>query len=338
MLTLSTAAIRSAAITFGVILVSLAAIAGGLLVGATPLSPTAAVHALLSPDGGIESIFVWTLRLPRSLAAFVGGAGLGVSGCLLQTLTRNPLAGPHLTGVTAGAVAPIVACIVLLPSISPLAYPWIGCAGGLAAALVTFWIARGARARPLQLALGGVSVSIFLAAVTTYLLLLSGPRMTSLLFWLSGGFQGRSWVHLTYMAPWVVIGLLGALAARRIVGLMALDDATAAGMGVQLALWKPVLLLLAVLPVAGVAPIGGPIAFVGLATPHIARLLRADGPGWTIALAAALGGFLLVVADLLARSIAAPREIPVGILTALIGGPIFIALVLRPQAFQGRTA
>lgn len=315
--------------TMGVVIAAVFVIAGGLLVGARPLAPQALVSALLWPDGKIDSILVWTLRLPRSLAAFIGGAGLGVSGYLLQTLTRNPLAGPGLTGVMSGAVAPIVFCFVFLPWLSSVFYPLVGMAGGLGAALATFWIARGARGRPLHLALGGISVSLFLGAITTYLLILSGQLAPSLLFWLAGGFQGRTWTQLASMAPWVILATAGALASHRALGLLALSEEAAAGMGLQLAVWKPFLLLLAILPVAGIVPVAGPVAFVGLATPHIARLLNPHGPGWTVALTASLGGLMVAAADIVARSIALPRELPVGIITALIGGPVFIYLAQR---------
>ncbi|WP_376767838.1 FecCD family ABC transporter permease [Segnochrobactrum spirostomi] len=320
---------RSLTLTIAILIVSLTVLAGGLLIGARPLQPQVALAALFAPDGKIASILVWTLRLPRSLAAFLGGAGLGVSGYLLQTLTRNPLAGPGLTGVTAGAVTPIVACFTFLPWLSSVYYPMIGMAGGLAAALTTFWIAGGGTARPLHLALGGISVSMFLGALTTWIILSSGPQVPALLFWLSGGFQGRSWPQLAYMAPWVLIGCFGALASHRVIGLLTLSEQAAAGMGLQLSLWKPVLLLLAVLPVAGVAPVAGPVAFVGLASPHIARLLRPTGPAWTIALTAAIGGFIVVSGDVIARGIAPPKELPISIVTALIGGPLFIWLVQR---------
>lgn len=316
--------------------VSAAVIAAGLTFGTKPLSPEAALPALVRPDGALDSILVWTLRLPRSLAAFTGGAGLAVSGYLLQTLTRNPLAGPGLTGVSAGAIAPIVACFVFLPMLSSVFYPLIGLVGGLSAAAVTFWIARGGDVRPLHLALAGISVSLFLGAITTYILLLSGPQVPSLLFWLSGGFQGRSWPQLFQMLPWVLGGTLLALCAHRVLQIMALSDQAAIGMGLNLALWKPLLLVVAALPVAGVAPVAGPVAFVGLATPHIVRLMRPVGPAWSIVLNVAMGGLMTVTADLVARNIALPKEIPVGIVTALIGGPIFIYLVQRrTSAFGG---
>ncbi len=323
---------RQSAIIIGFITAaSLLAILVGLVVGAKALTISSAINALVAPDGKIDSILVWTLRLPRSLVAAVGGAGLAVSGYLLQALTRNPLADPGITGVTAGAVAPIVSCFVFIPWLSPSFYPLVGLAGGLAAASVTFWVSRGGQGRPLQLALGGVSISLLLSAITTYVLLLTGPQSASLLFWLSGGFQGRTWSHLVYMLPWSLVGVTGALALHRVIGMFALSDHAAAGMGLQLGLWKPLLLLLAVIPVAGVAPVAGPVAFVGLASPHIARLLRPKGVIWEIGLAVSIGMFIVTAADVIGRSVAVPRELPVGIITAMIGGPIFIYLVQRKR-------
>lgn len=326
---LRTDSTRNVAMVSALLLVAALIIAAGLVFGTKMLSPEQVFHALVRPDSKLDSVLVWTLRLPRSLTAFVGGAGLAVSGYLLQTLTRNPLAGPGLTGVSAGAVTPIVACFVFLPQLASVYYPLVGLVGGLTAASITFWIARGGNARPLHLALAGISVSLFLGAITTYILLLSGPQVPSLLFWLSGGFQGRSWPQLWQMLPWVVCGTAAALACHRVLQIMALSDQAAAGMGLNLAMWKPLMLFIAALPVAGVAPIAGPVAFVGLATPHIVRLLKPHGPAWSIVLNFAVGGLMTVSADLVARSIALPKEIPVGIVTAMIGGPIFIYLVQR---------
>ncbi|MFD9901064.1 FecCD family ABC transporter permease [Mesorhizobium sp. NPDC059025] len=321
---------RKSALAIGLIVAATLLVAFlGLMPGAKTLSLDDVLRVLWAPDGKVESILVWTLRLPRSLAAAAAGAGLAVSGYLLQALTRNPLADPGITGATAGAVAPIVACFVFVPWLSSASYPFIGLAGGLAAAAVTFWVARGGNGRPLHLALGGISVSLFLGAITIYVLLLTGPQSTALLFWLSGGFQGRSWAHLAHMIPWVVLGVAGALALHRVVAMFALSDHAAAGMGLQLNMWKPILLVLAICPVAGVAPVAGPVAFVGLAAPHIARLLNPRVAILEIALTAAIGALVVTCADLAARTIAIPKELPVGIITALLGGPIFIYLIQR---------
>ncbi|MGO4449819.1 FecCD family ABC transporter permease [Phyllobacterium sp. TAF24] len=319
--------------TMFVLAATLLVVVVGLLIGTKQLGLPKVLSVLLAPDGKIDSILVWTLRLPRSLAAAVGGAGLAISGYLLQALTRNPLAGPDITGVASGAVAPIVCCFVFFPWISSVYYPFVGLAGGLAAASVTLWVSRGGQGRPLHLALGGISISLLLGAITTYVLLLSGPQTPSLLFWLSGGFQGRSWPHLLYMTPWVLVGLGGALACQRVIGMLALSEHASIGMGLNMNFWKPLLLLLAVLPVAGVAPVAGPVAFVGLVSPHITRLLKPQNTGWSIALTAAIGALMVVTADLIARSVALPRELPVGIITALLGGPFFVYLV-QTQSFS----
>lgn len=321
---------RKSSVAIGfVVAATLLIVLAGLLPGAKMLSFDTVLRVLIAPDAKIDSILVWTLRLPRSLAAAVAGTGLAVSGYLLQSLTRNPLADPGITGVTAGAVAPIVGCFVLLPWISSAYYPLVGLAGGLAAASVTFWVARGGNGRPLHLALGGVSVSLFLGAITIYVLLLAGPQSTALLFWLSGGFQGRTWSHLVHMLPWIGVGVVGALLLHRVIAMFALSEHAAAAMGLQLDVWKPVLLILAICPVAGVAPVAGPVAFVGLAAPHIARLLKPQGTIWEIALTAATGAFIVTCADLVARTIAIPKELPVGIITALLGGPVFVYLIQR---------
>ncbi len=328
---------RKSSIAIGLIVVAtILIILVGLMPGAKTLPIDVVMRALVEPDGKIESILVWTLRLPRSLAAAVAGAGLAVAGYLLQSLTRNPLADPGITGVTAGAIAPIVTCFVLLPWVPSFWYPFVGLVGGLGAASVTFWVARGGNGRPLHLALGGISVSLFLGAITIYVLLLAGPQSTALLFWISGGFSGRTWAHLVQMLPWTIIGVGGALALHRVIAMFALSDHAAAGMGVQLTLWKPILLLLGIAPVAGVAPVAGPVAFVGLAAPHIARLLKPRGTLPEIGLTAAIGSLIVTAADLFARTIAVPKELPVGIITALLGGPLFVYLIQRGRLdFKG---
>ncbi|NOV16842.1 iron ABC transporter permease [Ensifer adhaerens] len=320
---------RSASILLTILAGALVVFVLGLLFGAKPMTMTKAVGALLSPNQGTDGIIVWTLRMPRSLAAFLAGAALATAGFLLQSVTRNPLAAPDLTGVSAGAVTAIVTTFIFFPAMSSVYYPPIGMAGGMCAAGLTLFASNGGRGSPLHLALSGVTVALFLSAITTYVLLRGGPQSPSVLFWLSGGFQGRSWPQVVYMLPWIVIGLFGALVSHRVIGLFGLGDEMAAGMGVNTAVWKPIILICAIILVAGVTPVAGPIAFIGLAAPHLVRLLRPADTLWSILLNIALGGAMLVTADALSRSVAAPREIPVGIFTALIGGPVFIYLIQR---------
>ncbi len=306
-----------------------------LLVGAKPMSAEAAIRALFAPDQGVDGIIVWTLRIPRSIAAFLAGASLAVAGLLLQVITRNPLAAPDLTGVSAGAVLLIVFTFIVFPAVSSVFYPFIGMTGGLFAVAMTIWAARNGRAPPLHLALSGITVSLFLNAMTAYILIRGAPQSPSVLFWLSGGFQGRSWPQVSYMLPWIAIGIGAALASHRVIGLLALGDEAAAGMGLNTARWKLLLLLCAAALVAGVTPVAGPIAFIGLTVPHLVRLLRPADAVSAILLNASFGGAILLAADALARSVAAPREIPVSIFTALIGGPVFLYLVQRRQPLPG---
>jgi iron complex transport system permease protein len=329
---------RSALLTVIISAITFAVAMLGLLIGAKPMTLAQALTAVASPNDGTDGIIIWTLRMPRSIAAFLAGGALAVSGFLLQSITRNPLAAPDLTGVSSGAVAAIVSTFVFFPAISSFYYPAIGMAGGLAAASMTIWVARGARASPLHMALGGITVALFLNAVTTYVLLRGGPQSPSVLFWLSGGLQGRSWPQIVYMLPWIVSSLAVALASHRVIGVLMLGDEAAAGLGVNLSIWKPVLLLAAIGLVAGVTPVAGPVAFVGLAAPHLVRLLRPQDSFSSILLNIAIGGGLLLTADVVARSVAAPREIPVSILTALIGGPIFIYLAQRRDISIGKGA
>lgn len=310
-------------------ILSLIILFAGLMVGTRALSLQQLWRVLIQPDGNIETTLVWTLRLPRSVAAFFAGAGLALSGFILQTLTRNPLAGPGLTGVSAGAITPIVFCFVYLPTISSVYYPFIGMTGGLITSCITFLIAHTRNAQPMHLALGGISVTFFLNAIITYIILASGAQVPSLLFWLTGGLQGRSWPQLFYMLPWVIFALFATCFCQRILSLMSLPEQIAVSRGLQMTFWKPFLLCLAVLPVAGIAPVAGPVAFRGLAAPHIARLICCYNQLQLITLSFFIGGNMVLLADIIARTIAAPQELPISIITALIGGPIFIFLVQK---------
>lgn len=304
--------------------------------GAKPMSFTEVWQTLLGNGSRTNTIIMWSVRLPRSLTAFAAGAGLAVSGYLMQVLMRNMLASPNLTGAMSGALAVVVPLHVFWPGVSVLLYPFIGVGGALLAAAVVLLSARDVQASPYRLALVGFAMALFLNGIMSYLMVRGGLPSPSLMFWLAGGFQGRSWLHLQVMLPWVALGVAGALLCARVVSLLTLDDAVASGMGLRVAWWRRFLLLIAVLPVAGVASVAGAVAFVGLAVPHWVTLLRPRGAAWTIALNAAAGGLLLVSADAVARTLAAPREIPVGVMTALLGAPVVIRVVRRVRPEAGR--
>ncbi|MCZ4279540.1 iron ABC transporter permease [Kiloniella laminariae] len=305
----------------------------GLGIGAQYIPVSEIIRVLWLPDDSVSSIILWELRLPRMLIALLAGASLAVAGYLLQSITRNPLASPSLTGVTSGAAMLVVLAFVCLPQlISPYYYPFLALFGGTAAASITLFLSGPTLSSPLRLALAGVSVSFLAAAVTTLTLLSAGPQTGTLLFWLSGGLQGRSWSQLLIMLPWVVPGLVCVFFCLRPLALLSLGDEPAQAMGVNVRLWRSLLALLAICLSAGVVAVAGPIAFVGLCVPHMARMLGARTTGTAVALSLALGALLLVSADLFSRTLAAPRELPIGMITALIGGPIFLAIIYRQKA------
>ncbi|MGJ8513627.1 putative siderophore transport system permease protein YfhA [Carnimonas sp. R-84981] len=311
-----------AALVIGLGLLLVAVMAGNRFI---PANQVWAV--LVGQAARIPTVMVWDLRLPRSLAALFGGAGLALSGWVLQRLCRNPLAGPGMTGVTAGTVFPIVCCFVLLPRLSSFWYPPIGVIGGVAAAMLSWWIARQGRYGRAQLVLAGMCVSLWLSALTTWVILRHGADSPTLLFWLAGGFQGRSWMQLLFLLPWVLSSLVCILLCHRVLDLLGTSDEVAVGAGLDIRRWKPLLLVLAVVPVAAVSSIAGPVALVGLIAPHITRLLRPSSSVVACLLCALVGGVVLMGADLLARTIAIPREVPIGFLTALLGAPMLLWLI-----------
>ena len=300
--------------------------------GAHSIPLQSVINSLFEPNNSVDSIIIWKLRLPRFLVALAAGCGLALAGMVLQSITRNPLASPSLTGVTAGAALGVVASFVYLPSIiTPFYYPFAALIGGLGAASLTFFVAGHKYISPMRLALAGVTVSFMASAVTSVMLLSTGPQSATLLFWLSGGLQGRSWEQLYILLPWLVFGVVGVLVAIRPMALLTLGDDAASSMGVDSGKWRIMLGTMAVCITAGVVSVVGPIAFVGLCVPHIARLLGARTIISSILLSSVLGMLLLATADLFARTVAAPREIPISVLTALVGGPLFIALVYRER-------
>lgn len=305
-------------------------IAGGLAVGARAVPPEAAWRLLWNDDGSVDRAVVWDLRLPRHLVGALVGANLAVAGAVMQGVTRNPLAAPGLSGATAGAALAIVAALVLAPGLPTPLLPVIGFAGAGAGGGIALGLAWKGSIAPVRLALTGVAVSAGASAITTALLLTAGPRTDALYFWLAGGLAGRGWFHLGQIWAWSVGGLVLALLAVRPLTLLALGDEVAASLGLRVARWRLGLVAVAVALTGAAVSVAGPIGFIGLVVPHGARLVGAD-QRWLLPTAALFGATLLVLADIAARVVLAPRELPVGLLTAALGVPFFVALLRRQR-------
>lgn len=311
------------------VLVALAAVAAGLLLGATPLGPGRVMDALFRPESA-DATIVLSLRLPRVLLAFAVGAGLGLTGAALQALVRNPLADPYLLGLSGGAGLGAVLAIALFAAgswVVPLA-AW---AGALVAVALVYRLAvvAGRRLDPRILLLAGVVVSAFTGAVMSAVLtLVPAPQLRNAFLWLLGGFSGGSWQSLGIFAAYAAIpaGLL--LFHARALDLLALGEEPALYLGADIERSKRMVYFAASLLTAAAVAVCGVIGFVGLVVPHAMR--RVVGPLHGRLLPAVLltSGSFLVLADGLARTVVRPLELPVGVVTSTIGVPFF-ALMLR---------
>jgi iron complex transport system permease protein len=278
---------------------------------------------------------VLDLRAPRVVLAAVVGAGLAGAGTVFQGLLRNPLADPYLIGVSAGASvgATLAITMGLADGVLGLAAtPLLAMAGAVAATALVYALARRGHDAPVEdLLLAGIAVSAFLGAIVSWLQLSGGESLQRVIFWLMGGFSGRGWPHAAMAAPFVAVGLAAAWLYGRDLNALLLGDESARSMGVDVAAARRILIAAGSMMAAAAVASAGLIGFVGLIVPHLLRLLV--GPEHRRLLpAAALGGaVLLVLADLAARAILPHTELPVGVLTALLGAPFFLIVLLRER-------
>lgn len=298
----------------------------GLMMGSRWISPSQILAALNGSSDLLTRITVLELRLPRNLLGLLGGAALGVAGAVMQGVTRNSLASPGLTGVIASAALAVVS-LRTLSSPGAIWLPLMALGGGLLGGALTFAIAGRRKLQPERVVLAGIAVTSLATALTTGLLLVSGAEAAELYYWLAGSLMGRGWLQLQMVLPWLLLPLFALLVMQRPFRLLQLDDDLAQAMGLAVGRWRLVFLLLALLLAAALVAFTGPIVFIGLVAPHIARRMIGNQIQHWLPLSALLGGLLLLAADILARQLAFPQELPVGMLTALIGAPWLIYLL-----------
>ena len=286
-------------------------------------------RALLSDwQTGREYHYVLTAyRLPRLLLALLVGAALAVAGVLVQGIVRNPLASPDILGVNHAASLASVGALLLLPSLPVIALPLLAFAGGMAGLILLRILAN--TSQPMKLALTGVALSACWASLTDYLMLSRPQDVNSALLWLTGSLWGRDWSFVKIAAPLLILFLPLSLRFCRDLDLLALGDARAATLGVSVPRIRLQTLLLAVAMTSTGVAVCGPISFIGLVVPHMVRSITGGRHRWLLPVSAMTGALLLVVADLLARIIHPPLELPAGVLTAIIGAPWFVWLLVR---------
>ncbi|GAB3918674.1 iron ABC transporter permease [Microlunatus endophyticus] len=300
-------------------------------VGAKPIPMTDVVHALFQGNRTDNGIVVLDLRLPRTLLGIGVGAALGMAGVLMQALTRNPLADPGILGVNIGASVAVVIAIWIWRFADLTAYVWFAFIGaGLASVIVYLLGSRGRSGpTPVRLALAGTAVSAVLGAVISFVTLLNPDVFDQFRFWGVGSLSGVNGSVLWQVLPFLVAGAALTLGLSGSLNALALGDETAKALGSNINRTR-ILGALAVTLLCGAATAAvGPIGFVGLTIPHIARVITGPDHRWLLPYSMVLGPILLIGADILGRIVARPGEIQVGIITAFVGAPVFIALVRR---------
>lgn len=286
-------------------------------------------RALLTDwQAGREYHYVLTAyRLPRLLLALFVGAALAVAGVLVQGIVRNPLASPDILGVNHAASLASVGALLLLPSLPVIALPLLAFAGGMAGLVLLQMLAN--TSQPMKLALTGVALSACWASLTDWLMLSRPQDVNSALLWLTGSLWGRDWSFVKIAVPLLMLFLPLSLVFCRDLDLLALGDARATTLGVAVSRTRFRALLLAVAMTSTGVAVCGPISFIGLVVPHMVRSITGGRHRWLLPVSALAGALLLVVADLLARIIHPPLELPAGVLTAIIGAPWFVWLLVR---------
>ncbi len=315
-------------------LISLAAlalvVAVSLGVGATGIDPLGTLRTLVTGTPASAHNLVVDVRMPRVLLTVLIGASLATAGLLAQTLTRNPLASPQTFGVNAGAAAAIVTTIVLFPSLG--GFSVVAAFAGAALVGVVMWALSAASSMStVSLALAGMTLQILLSALVQAVLIMNNATQ-DLVFWLAGSVTGAQWSDVTLLLPFTLAGCTIALIGQRHFGLLALDTATSKALG-QNTNQVAGLAALVVVALAGASvAVAGPIGFIGLIVPHIST--RIVGSSFTHRLMFGLvcGPLLFASADVIAKLIAFPQETPAGIVTALIGAPVFLLLALRQRS------
>ncbi|MEU7635116.1 FecCD family ABC transporter permease [Streptomyces sp. NPDC039016] len=318
-----------------------AALTAAVSLGATDIAPGHVWSVVLRrlegapPRPGTDELIVWQLRVPRALLAACVGAGLGLVGTATQALVRNPLADPYLLGISNGASLGAVAAIVLGAGAGGalgLGLSAAAFAGALAAfALVWAMARRGGGFSPLRLVLAGVGIGQFLSGFTSYLVLQAGDEQQTrgVLFWLMGSLSGATWGALWLPVLAVVAGLLVLQARARGMNALLMGDETAAGLGVDVTRLRRELFVVTSLLTGVLVAVSGAIAFVGLMVPHLCRLVLGGDHRRLLPLAALTGALLLVVVDVVCRTAMDGQELPVGVVTAMIGAPALLFVLDR---------
>nr|WP_246414149.1 iron chelate uptake ABC transporter family permease subunit [Microbacterium thalassium] len=303
---------------------------GGLALGSSEIPVPVVIDALTAYDPGNTShVIVVHSRVPRAVLAILVGLALGLAGAMMQSITRNPLADPGLFAVNAGAAAAVVTAIAVFGILDPAGYVWFAFAGAAVAAVAVYLLGTAHRsaATPARMALAGAAISVAVAAATDLVLLSNETLFFQFRYWSVGSLQGRGLDVAAMIAPFVAVGVVLSILLVRPLNAMAMGDDIARGVGSRPALTRAGAAIAVVLLAGAATAAAGPIAFVGLAAPHIVRMAVGGDHRFLLPGVLAVAPAFLLLADVLGRWIVAPAELQTGIAAAILGGPIFVALV-----------
>jgi len=326
---------RGALVVLALLVLLALALTASLVWGARDVSLAQVWAALVDPVAGDnDHLVVRDLRVPRTLVGLVGGAALGVAGALMQGVTRNPIADPGLLGINSGASLAVLVAISGLGVTSVTGYLWFAFAGAAIAAVVVYGAAAlgWEGVTPVKLALVGAAFTATATSLITVVLLSDTQALDDYRFWQVGSLANRPLDVLTTVLPFVVVGLVLALAAGRVLNALALGDDVARGLGQDVTRGRLLVVLAVVLLCGSAVSMVGPIAFVGLAVPHLARVLIGLDYRWIVVVSALLGPVLLLAADVVGRLVVRPGELEAGLIVAVVGAPVLLLIVRRSRA------
>ncbi|MEU0837480.1 iron ABC transporter permease [Streptomyces sp. NPDC005969] len=322
---------RRALATAAAVVALLVAVLLSLAVGARPIAPSAVLDALLHGGSSDAAEVIRQMRVPRTLIGLMVGAALALAGTVLQGITRNPIADPGILGISQGASVGVVLAIAFAGIHTLAGYVWFAFAGAAIASVAVYAIASRGRggATPVKLALGGAAINALLVSVTMAVLTTKASALDEFRFWQVGSIAGREAAVAQQIWPFLLVGTVLVLSVARGLDALALGEDMAKGLGQKVATVRVVGGIGAtVLTGVGVAA-AGPIAFIGLAVPHIARAIVGSDHRWVLPMAALIGPVMLLVSDVVGRIVFPPGEVPAGVMTALIGVPFLVTLVRR---------
>lgn len=315
-----------------VLLAFLAIACGGIVIslvtGAVNIPLDKIMQALTAKGAGVQGQIIWNIRLPRTLVGALVGMNLALSGAILQAVMKNPLADPHIIGISSGAGLAGVLVLVLWPNTEYLLTP-VAFFGAMGAAVLIYLLAWKGGIRPIRIILAGVAVSAFLGSGISAVLVLYSDRVHGALMWMVGGLTARSWPHFYTILPYSIGGALLAFWGAKRLNVLSLGDETARGLGLKVEQTRIIMTAVAALLAASAVSVAGLLGFVGLIVPHAARLLIGWDYRFLLPASAVLGMGVVTLSDTLARTLFSPVEIPVGIIMAFIGAPFFLYLLRR---------